>query len=150
MGQAYWDQLVFRFVPAQIVGRDVKDSLMFRSALRHDKQDLAALGYRLETGTTVTGMGDSYREFGYFGALLFAVLAVVFKSLWAASLRPNGVFAQLLYIQTSTSAMHAVTHQTADYLPALLYNLIFLGAAVYFSRVRRATVGLKRTFARTQ
>lgn len=149
-GQAYWDQLVFRFVPAQVVGRGVKDSLMFRSALRHDKQDMAALGYRWENGTTVTGMGDSYREFGYFGALLFAALAVVFKSLWAASLRPNGVFAQLLYIQTSTSAMHAVTHQTADYLPALLYNLIFLGAAAFFSRVRRPTGTATRSMARTQ
>jgi oligosaccharide repeat unit polymerase len=149
-GEAYWDQLVFRFVPAQIVGGDFKDSLMFRSPKRRDKEEIAIVGYRRQTGTTVTGIGDAYREFGYFGALFFAALAVVFKSLWAASLRPDGVFAQLLYIQTSTSAMHAVTHQTADYLPALFYNLIFLGAAVYFSRVRRPTATVTRTLARTQ
>ena len=112
---------------------------MFRSSQRRDKEEMAVFGYRQETGTTVTGMGDSFREFGYFGALFFAALAVVFKSLWHASLRPDGVFAQLLYIQTSTSAMHAVTHQTSDYLPGLVYNLIFLGVAVYFSRDRHTT-----------
>jgi oligosaccharide repeat unit polymerase len=144
-GKAYWDQLVFRFVPAQIVGRDIKESLMFRSPKRRDKEEIAILGYRRQTGTTVTGVGDSYREFGYFGALFFAALAVVFKSLWHAGLRPDGVFAQLLYIQTATSAMHAVTHQTADYLPALVYNLVFLGSAVYFSRVRRPATANMRT-----
>src|SRR4051794_31662900 len=59
-GRAYWDQLVFRFVPAQIFGRGVKDSLMFRSAVQRDRGDLAILGYKQETGTTLTGIGDAF------------------------------------------------------------------------------------------
>jgi hypothetical protein len=138
LGRAYWDQLVFRFVPAQLVGLDIKEGLMFKSSQEWLKQELAASGYSATVGTTVTGMADSFVEFGYFGALFFAVLAVVFKSLWFASLRRDGEFAQLLYIQTSTSAMRAITHQTVDFLPGLVYNLIFLGLAVYYARDRSA------------
>ena len=134
LGRGYWDQLMFRFVPAQIIGRENKESLMFRTAKQRDKEEQAVLGYQRQTGTTTTGIGDSYREFGYLGALVFAAMAVVFKSLWQASLQANSVFAQLLYIQTVISAMHSVTHQTADYLPGVIYNLVFMGAAIYFSR----------------
>lgn len=69
-------------------------------------------------------------------ARFFAGLAIVFKSLWHASLRKDAIFAQLLYIQTSTAAMRSVTHQTVDYLPGLTYNLIFLGLVVFFARSR--------------
>jgi hypothetical protein len=141
LGRAYWDQLVFRFVPAQIVGLQTKEALMFRSSDEWLRHEFAARGYRAIVGATSTGMGDPYVEFGYFGALFFAVLAVVFKSLWAASLPRDSEFAQLLYIQTSTSAMRAITHQTSDYLPGLAYNLIFLGLAALYSR-RPRTQGL--------
>jgi hypothetical protein len=137
LGRGYWDQLVFRFVPAQIIGRENKESLMFRTPKQRDRDEQAVLGYKRENGTTLTGIGDTYREFGYLGALVFALMAVVFKSLWQASLQSNSVFAQLLYIQTMITAMHSVTHQTADYLPGVAYNVVFIGAAVYFSRTSR-------------
>ncbi len=133
-GAAYWDQLVFRFVPAQIVGRGIKEGLMFRSSDERMREDLSMRGYKVPVGSTVTGMADSFQQFGYAGCLFFAALAVVFKSLWRASLHHDAVFAQLLYIQTSTSAMRAITHQTVDYLPGLAYNLVFLGLAALYAR----------------
>jgi hypothetical protein len=81
-------------------------------------------------------MGDSFQQFGYFGCGFFLLLAVIFRTLWLTSLQPSAFFAQLLYIQTSTSAMRAVTHQTVDYLPGLVYNVIFLGLAVWYARER--------------
>jgi hypothetical protein len=68
----------------------------------------------------------------------------VFKSLWQASLQRDAMFAQLLYIQTSTAAMRAVTHQTVDYLPGLTYNLLFIGGLVYFARAQRNDVASTR------
>jgi hypothetical protein len=133
-GTAYWDQMVFRFVPAQLLGKQFKEGLMFRTSDQRLNQEMTAQGYRVPTGSTITGMADSFREFGYFGALFFAALAIVFKSLWTASLQPNAVLAQLIYIQISTSAMRAVTHQTVDFLPGLTYNLIFLGIAAVYAR----------------
>ena len=109
---------------------------MFRTSDSPAYQELARRGFEISIGTTVTGMGDSFQQFGYFGCLFFALLAVVYRSLWLASLLPNTAFAQLLYIQTATSGMRAVTHQTVDYLPGLIYNLIFIGLVALYSLQR--------------
>jgi hypothetical protein len=135
-GGGYWDQLVFRFVPAQLLGKDFKEGLMFRSTNERADQEMEAKGFQISVGSTLTGMGDSFQQFGYFGCGFFLLLAVIFRTLWLTSLQPSAFFAQLLYIQTSTSAMRAVTHQTVDYLPGLVYNVIFLGLAVWYARER--------------
>jgi hypothetical protein len=44
--------------------------------------------------------------------------------------------AQILYIQITTSAMRAATHQTIDFLPAFIYGLIFIGAIAFYARER--------------
>lgn len=139
MGCGYWDELVFRFIPAQLLGRSFKQGLMFSPEEKElQEREFAVLGYKATGGTTLTGMGDSFREFGYAGALFFAAMAVIFKSLWHASLKRDAVFPQLLYIQTCTSAMLGITHQTANYLPDVVYNLIFIGIAVLYARQRGA------------
>jgi hypothetical protein len=102
-----------------------------------DETEIGIRTFKRSKGSTVTGMGDSFKQFGYFGCLFFALLAVIFRSLWETSLQPNTYFAKLLYIQTSTSAMRAVTHQTVDYFPGLLYNVVFLGLAVLYARIPR-------------
>jgi hypothetical protein len=85
---------------------------------------------------TVSGMGDSFNQFGYFGCLFFGVLGYLFKTLWAAANKPNGTIAQVLYIQVTTSAMRAATHATIDFLPAFIYGIIFVGAIAFFARDR--------------
>jgi hypothetical protein len=137
-GTGYWDQLVFRFVPAQLIGSEMKEKLMFRTVDQHLDDELAGIGFQISTGSTVTGMGDSFQQLGYFGCLFFALMAVVYRSLWQASLHPNALFAQLLYILSMTSAMRAITHQTLDFLPGFLYNVIFLGALMWYARDRTA------------
>jgi hypothetical protein len=133
-GTGYWDQLVFRFVPAQWFGDEFKQSLMFHSSDERLMEDLLVLGYEIPGGSTLTGIGDSFQQFGYFGCLFFAVLGVFFRSLWEATKRPNALVAQLFYIQISTSAMRAVTHQTVDFLPGVVYQAIFLGILALFAR----------------
>ncbi len=137
-GTGYWDQLVFRFVPAQLFGKEFKDKLMFNNTTgdaggEEDETEIGIRSFRRNIGSTVTGMGDSFKQFGYFGCLFFVLLAVIFRSLWETAMQPNTFFAKLLYIQTSTSAMRAVTHQTVDFFPGLFYNLIFLGMAVIYA-----------------
>jgi hypothetical protein len=142
-GAGYWNELVFRFVPAQFLGKDFKDSLMI-GGQRRDPSDFVedVFGFRLPLGMTVTGIGDSFNEFGYFGCLFFAVLGYLFKTLWAAANQPSGTVAQILYIQITTSAMRAVTHQTIDFLPAFIYGVIFIGAVAFFARERTAPARL--------
>jgi hypothetical protein len=136
-GAGYWNQIIFRFIPAQFFGSNVKSGLMIGGEKR-DMSDFVndVLSIRLPPGMTVTGMGDSFNEFGYLGCFFFAVVGYLFKTLWAAANKPNGTVAQILYIQVTTSAMRAATHQTIDFLPAFLYGAIFIGAIAFFARDR--------------
>lgn len=140
-GQGYWNHLVFRFVPAQLVGMEIKQSLMFvTDALSTGG---TKTGIQFWRGTTMTGMGDAFLQFGWLGCLFFAFMGVLFKGMWQASLFPNAVFARLMYVMSFTSGMRAVTHWTADFLPGLLYFAIFLGIAGAYAAVPQRRLGGK-------
>lgn len=130
-GVDYWNRLVFRFVPAQIVGRSIKDFLTINA----DAASLTRVyGYDTPTGTTKTGLADAFMQFGYFGCLVFAAMAYLFKNLWVASLQPGTIVVQVFYIQCIVSALRALTHQTMDFLPGLVYSAAFLGLVVWYAR----------------
>jgi hypothetical protein len=141
-GAGYWNRLVFRFVPAQFLGESFKNSLMIGGEQR-DLGDFVEdeLGYRIPPGSTVTGLGDSFNQFDYFGCLIFAAMAYLFKNLWAAAKQPNGTVAQILYIQTTTSAMRALTHETIDFLPGFIYSALFIALVALYARERPVTIG---------
>lgn len=134
-GAGYWNRIVFRFVPAQFLGKEFKDSLMIGGEQR-DLGDFIenATGTRNSTGSTFTGLGDAFNQFGYFGCLFFAVVAYLFKNLWTAANHEGGTVAQILYIQITTSAMRALTHQTMDFLPGLIYSGVFIGIVALYAR----------------
>jgi hypothetical protein len=136
-GAAYWNQLVFRYVPAQLLGSDFKQALMLDS-WDLTRNSATETGIPLPRGSTITGMGDTFQQFGWFGCVFFALMAVPFKSLWKASLAKEAIFARLLYVLTLTSGMRAVTHWTVDFLPGFLYVIIFLGAAALYANVPAA------------
>lgn len=136
-GAGYWNQLVFRFIPAQLLGESFKAALMLGGGQR----DLGAfvedsLGISIPVGSTLTGLGDSFNQFGFFGCLVFAGIGYLFKNLWAAADHLDGTSAQILYIQVMTSAMRSITHQTLDFLPGLLYSGIFIALVVFYAKER--------------
>jgi len=134
LGAGYWNHLVFRYIPAQILGPKFKEMLMIERPREGLERELAAMGYVNPAGSTVTGMGDSFQQFGYCGCLFFAALGLGFRFLWRATAPSTALFAQLLYMQSCTSAMRAVTHWTLDFLPGFLYSVIFLGLAAWYAR----------------
>jgi len=141
-GASYWNRIVFRFVPAQFIGEKFKNFLMIGGK----EQDLGdftedEVGYRMPPGSTVTGIGDAFHEFSYLGCFFFAAMAYLFKNLWAAASRPNGTIAQVLYIQVTTSAMRALTHQTIDFLPGFIYSALFIAIVAFYARERRVIIG---------
>lgn len=143
-GAGYWNQIVFRYVPAQIIGAERKNALMFGTSLESMQQSVDSAGHEYSVGSTLTGMGDSFQNLGWFGCLFFAFLAVFFRSVWLASLWPNALFAQLLYMLVCTSAMRSVTHQTTDFLPGLIYQVVFLSLGVFYAKDRSGTIGRRR------
>lgn len=142
-GTGYTDEVVWRFVPAQIVGKDLKDFLMIGRNSDEYEEAFAKEGFQVSAGSTITGVGDSFREFGFFGASVFALIAMFFRTMWSATSRRSAVFAQLLYIGTVTSAMRAVTHQTVDFLPGLIYQVVFVGLLYLVAR-RKGTQRARR------
>ncbi len=137
LGREYWNRIVFRFVPAQFVGEDFKKSLMIGGEERDWGEVVAqTASFELPPGSTVTGLSDSFNQFGYLGCLVFAVIGYLFKNLWVAANQPDGTIAQILYIQVTTSAMRASTHQTIDFLPGFIYSAIFIWLVALYARER--------------
>jgi len=138
LGAGYWNRIVFRFVPAQILGENFKNSLMIGGHERNLGDFVEdAFAFKVPMGSTVTGLADSFNQFGYFGCLVFAAISYLFKNLWAAAYQPNGTVAQILYIQITTSAMRALTHQTIDFLPGFLYSAIFIWLVAVYAAERK-------------
>lgn len=133
LGAGYWDYMVFRFVPAQIVGREFKDGLMISADSQNIYKRKLATSYELPVGSTITGMGCAFEQFGWFGCLFFAVQGMIMRSIWITTLQRHAIFGQLLYILIASSAMRSVTHQTVDFLPGVFYYLVFIVGAMWYA-----------------
>lgn len=125
-GAGYWNTLVFRLVPAQLVGKSVKDSLTIDSSKAEVSENDRNPFF---VGVVMTGLADSYHEFSYFGALFFVGLAWFYRSLWHAAVTQRMISAQLVYMTTMIAAMRSLTHQTYDFLPGMIEQTAFLTVA---------------------
>jgi len=132
-GTDYWNTLVFRFVPAQLIGHNFKDSLQIK--LSKSKYDLKTLyNYKIPNGSTPTGIGDAFVQFDYFGCLFFFIIAYLFKSLWISAIYRNSIVSQIFYVSLVAPALLSVTHGTVRFFPDLLFRLIFIGAVIIYSQ----------------
>ncbi|HKD06940.1 MAG TPA: hypothetical protein VKB79_13640 [Bryobacteraceae bacterium] len=138
-GAAYWNRLVFNFVPAQFVGKPFKDALMIGDPDLSDPSRLVGdfIGYRLPVGSTLTGIGDSFYQFGFLGCIFFAGMGCFFRYIWTAANFSENAIIQVFYIQVMVGAMHGLTHESMDFMPAVIYSGGFLFLVVLFARKRR-------------
>lgn len=119
LGTGYWDGLIFQFVPGQIVGKEFKQSLQINLT----DYDLRLLfQYQIPRGSTNTGIGDAFIEFGYFGCLFFALQAYFFKRLWLSATLENNPISRILYAGLISSALVGVTHGTIRFIQELVYQ----------------------------
>lgn len=129
-GKVHWNLLVFNYVPGQIVGRDLKNALMFnmKSYTEHAMEDYGYIGF---TGSTSTGYLDAYGSFGWLGFVKFWLVGWIMGLLYRHAM--DGAFlAQLLYIYALSTAMHVVTHQTNDILVRIWVYFFALGYPVLY------------------
>lgn len=134
-GAAYWNSLVQDFIPRQVVGAAFKESLKF------PLPDVAyqVYGHVPHTGTTHTGFADSFRAFGYLGALVFFAIAWFLRSLYEAGMRGH-LIAQVLYMVLITDSLLAITHNTGWFVTGLMHVAVFVLPALFLARRRRRTV----------
>lgn len=131
-GTGFWDNIVFQYVPGQIVGYDFKKSLQFNLLTPQKLQEL--YGYSIPNGLTYTGVGDSFMEFSYFGSLIFALLGYIFKHLWISSVYQRSICSRLLYMSLLSPAMLSVTHAVGTFLQLAIFQVFFISLVIYYSR----------------
>jgi hypothetical protein len=138
-GVYHWNRLVFRYVPAQLLGRDVKEALILdvegAAVLAKERNDVTSrlYGFTKTTGLTTSGLTDAFGSFWYFGALKFFIVAFVLSKIYRGAVYGN-VTAQLLYIVLVVPAMHAVTHNTSWFFEAMPHMILFFLPALLYAR----------------
>lgn len=131
-GTGLWDGIIRQFVPGQIVGFDLKNSLQFNLSTYNNLSSL--YGYKPHNGLTSTGLGDSFFEFSYFGCFIFALIATLFKNLWVSAIYFESIISTLLYIGIIDSALLCITHGITRFVQELLFNLGVIILLVIFTR----------------
>ena len=132
-GKFHWNRLVFNFVPAQLVGANVKQSFMLPvPAMARDYDPIV--------GTTETGMADAFQSFWYLGAFKFFILAYLVRRIWVTA--NEGEFsAQFTYALSIIPSMHAISHQTDWVLMIWVHMLLFAAPALLFAVIPARSEG---------
>lgn len=118
-GAGYWNAIVQDFVPAQIVGSNMKKSLMFKTS------NITINDYKVFTGSTMTGFYDSFAAFSYAGCLFFLVMGFVMTKISNRAFEGD-VFCMIFYLCVIVDALHAVTHRSSLFLCGIIYFIIYL------------------------
>jgi hypothetical protein len=120
-GASFWNWLVFSYVPAQILGQDLKASLMF--PMEEDRY--GSFLYEATPGTTVSGFADSFQAFWLFGALVFMVYARMLRIIYGYALSGNSWY-QAAYLFLAPEALVAITHNSSWLLSSAIHFMIFV------------------------
>jgi hypothetical protein len=129
LGASQWDALVFAYVPAQLVGADVKEALYIPvQSPAYDEYF-----YTPASGSTWTGLSDAFQSFWYFGCLEFFLIGWIMQRLWLAAGR-GSICAQLIYMLIPVQAMQAITHTTSYFVTPWIHIGIFLVPALLAAR----------------
>lgn len=144
-GLEHWNRLIDNYVPAQLVGTDVKQSLMVRRGL----PSIDALGYQTIVGSTRTGVATVFCSFGYFGAIEFGIVAFIMRRIYSSAVAGSAV-ARFSYMLMFANALHCITHHTSWFVTPWVHLLIFFYPAILYARrraKRRQSLGTLRAIA---
>jgi hypothetical protein len=130
-GLHFWNQLVFGYVPAQIVGREFKESLRF--SLADDAQPAV---FEKSVGTCETGIGEAFMAYGYFGCGLFFGLGAFMRCAWEGAVR-NSVLRQFVLMLCTLQAVMTFSTQLWTFVNLLASITLFAGPLLWWSRVPR-------------
>lgn len=124
MGRGLYNRFVRLLVPRLIVGEKIKEQLPLQAP---DHRDLTWKYYRWVTkyGTYSTGACDAFREFWFFGALVFFVIGRGFRFIWDRAYLAGSIPAKLAYVSLCVIAMTSVVNNIGA-IPAQLVTILTL------------------------
>lgn len=130
LGTVHWNRFVFNYVPAQIIGKKIKKSLILKPGDVHITQIAKErYGHVGKIGTTTTGYKDAFGSFGWFGFIKFLLIGFVMGTLYRHAMA-GAFLGQLLYIYFLTKGMQSVSHGTNDILVRVWVYFFALGYPV--------------------
>lgn len=132
LGAAYLNALSSQYVPAFLVGRDIKNSLRFETLI--DRYDSGAEKGLVSVGSTRTGFSDSFRSFGWFGLIVFSIIGSIFGWLYSRAIE-GAIEAQYYYFVFLAEGLKAITHSTGEFFASIPFVLILSVLVFRFSRV---------------
>ncbi|KAF0174795.1 MAG: Uncharacterized protein FD162_882 [Rhodobacteraceae bacterium] len=147
LGAGTWNRFVTQYVPGQIVGAEVKQSLFLASGVGKNGNNTGIydeiegrFGFSFQLGTTQTGIGSAYDDFGLLGAGYFFLISHLMRRLYNAGLAGD-VWAQALYVGQVALSLVSVTHHHTSLLVTmpLLFGAAWVGRRL--GRLRLGTAG---------
>lgn len=125
-GATSWNRLVFQWVPAQLVGQDVKEALMFDLGTANRMFYLTY--HDIRPGSAPTAIGEAYLEFGMLGWVFFFLTAYVMGLWWQKASKGNR-YAQICY---AIGIVPAVIMPTAYASYFFVMMILYLWGIVIF------------------
>ncbi|MGO4126578.1 hypothetical protein AB4Z01_19405 [Inquilinus sp. YAF38] len=129
-GSIHWDTLVWNFVPQQLVGPELKESLYV--GMEEEQIDRS---YDRPTGTSETGMTDAFASFWWFGSIKFFLLAYFMSRLYGAAMAGHAA-PQMFYMLLAVPAMNSISHYTQWVVSEWVHVAAFLIPCLLYARIR--------------
>jgi hypothetical protein len=114
-GLSHWNGFIFNYVPAQIVGRGIKNSLMIPLKYYAPSVAYSRYGHRLGVGSVTTGYYDAFASFWWLGFIKFWLVGWLMGVLYKRAM-VKSFLGMLLYAYMLGPAMHAISHGTHLFL----------------------------------
>lgn len=118
LGGETWNRLVFQWVPAQIVGSELKQAIMVPGFERYSWQ--APFAER-RIGTTPTAIGEAFLEFGYFGWIFFFLTSLALGIWLKRALRGSFLHAALFAVALPGAVMMPSTYPSYMFVSIVLH-----------------------------
>lgn len=128
-GISHWNSTVFSYVPAQLFGQSLKNSLMVDVAQTFDRD------YEPTIGSTATGLTDSFASFWYFGCVKFLLLGWSMGRIYSAA-RGGSTVMQLIYMHSVVPAILAITHFTNEIVIAWIHLAAFMVPVLLYAQTQ--------------
>ena len=142
LGADYWNAVVNRYVPGQLVGRSVKQSIII------ELPDFIwmNMGYRRPIGTTTFLPGSLFSNFGWFGFLILYPYGLIMKNLFDGA-KERSMAHLVLYVYFAGLLPVVLTFGLDKFVaPAMLWLPIFF---LYARRVKGRSERLHEWNVRT-
>ncbi|HNS21383.1 MAG TPA: hypothetical protein PKH24_12850 [Sedimentisphaerales bacterium] len=140
-GSGFWNGMIAYWVPGQIVGYRLKQGLMLRIGAGDDEVfwKYCGLGFA-PGGAFSTGPYSAFREFGFFGCLLFFMMGRFYRWLWHLAAKRRSLGAQVFYVSFALAVPMAVVTSVLLAFDLLLLSVVAVVPALWLIRERQPTL----------